>query len=387
MLRVICEQQQLFGSIMKLTHAVFAARPLAAALALAAGVFAAPAHALLLSTGPVAFSGSASVSDAEGGTASNNNGASLGSASVQQFNASLGVLTGATVNVSSTRDASVHVTSISGTGGNNGKVTSIGTGSSSAAILAPGLAWTFDTIMLNDACEGNRRAACTGDATGDATTSTVATNRDVGVAEAQLNAYVGAANVTVSFSAPLLSAKQTSSVFAGTESTETELTWKGELGITYTYLHHALASFDNGEQALELDFGTFYVGELAMLGFGLGNAAGERVGLDLDKVTGSGDTGKLSTDLNPFMALLAGTGLSYNAWLDTSEAGVFSATYLLDLSDADVGASSTRFGSTMSLKLTGTVVDRPVDGTVPEPGTLALLGLGALGLARLRRRA
>jgi len=368
---------------MQLDYTVSAARPLGLALALGVGLLAAPAHALVLSTAPVAFSGSASVADVEGGTATNNNGASLGSASVQQFDASLGVLTGATVNVASTRDASVRVSSTSGTGGSNANVTSNGTGSSSAAISAPGLAWTFSTITLNDACTGNRREACTG----PATTSTVTTNRNVGVAEAQLDAYVGAGNVTVSFGAPVLSAQQTSNVFAGTESTGTALTWAGNLGISYTYLLHALASFDNGEQALEIDFGTVYLGDSAMFGFGLGNAAGERVGLDLDAVTGSGDTAKLSTDLNPFMALLAGTGLSFNAWLDTSEAGVFSATYLLDLSDADVGASSTRSGYAMSLKLTGVVVDRPVDGTVPEPGTLALLGLGALGLAALRRRA
>ncbi|MRR51397.1 MAG: PEP-CTERM sorting domain-containing protein [Rhodocyclaceae bacterium] len=110
--------------------------------------------------------------------------------------------------------------------------------------------------------------------------------------------------------------------------------------------------------------------------------ADNRVGLDLDSISGSGDTGKLTTDLTSFTNMGQGYNQSLGAWLDTSTVGSFSAHYLLTLSDADVGASNTRGTYQMDINLVGNVA------AVPEPETYALMlaGLGLMGFVARRRQ-
>jgi len=99
------------------------------------------------------------------------------------------------------------------------------------------------------------------------------------------------------------------------------------------------ASFSTGGDVdvLNLDFGTVGVGSSpGPLGFTLANIApvGDTSPLDLDSIgAGSGDISVLTTDLAPFSTLLAGDSLGFNAFLDTSTPGPFSASYDLNFTD------------------------------------------------------
>lgn len=366
-------------------------RPLARAMAvgLCTALLPMAAQALSVTTSEVAFSGSASVSDSEGGGATTSTNTSLGSTAVTQFDASVGVLTGATLNLDSTRQQTATVTSTNGPNtGANTTVTTSGTGSSTVGLSAPGVSTTFSSISASDTCTANRRGACSD----GATTSSVSLTQLVAVSASALDSYVGGSTVSIAQTAPSLSATQQTALFTGTETTSYLLSWAGTLGVTYDYLLHAAPSFDAATAVLtlDLDFGTVDAGDAALLEFSLANLAGDRVGLDLDAISGSGDTDKFSTDLALFMALLAGDKLSYTAWLDTSVAGSFAASYLISLSDADVGAESSRFAYTLVLNLFGSVREQGAGdlsvNSVPEPASLALLGASLLAVATLRRR-
>ncbi|WP_169117195.1 choice-of-anchor E domain-containing protein [Aromatoleum anaerobium] len=338
------------------------------------------AHALLM-TDTVTFGDSASVTDTEGGGATTVSGASFGTSELAQFDASAGVLTGATLNLTSTRTQTVTVSSTDGpNSGSNPSVTTTGTGQSTARIVAPGVNNTFSpAISGSDGCTDNRKGACSG----AGTTSSAATNLTATISSADLGSYVGGGTIDVSRSAPTLSATQTTNFFTGTETTSYGVTWAGEVGVTYDYLLHAAP----GLTALTLDFGTLFLDETASLSFDILNLAGDRVGLDLDGFDPF--SGPFSSDLATFAGLEAGGLLGYTAMMDTSAEGTFSSTYRLFFSDADVGVAATRSAYALDLTFKGIVVARPSDigpTAVPEPDLLALLGIGLAALAFTDRR-
>src|SRR5574337_18579 len=106
------------------------------------------------------------MSDAEGGSATGRSNVVLGTRSLSQFNPNLGVLTGATLNLDSTRTQAAQVQSTAGGGtGANVDVTSNGTGSSSAQLSAAGVSAGFSPLSASDSCTGKWKGDCTGTAT------------------------------------------------------------------------------------------------------------------------------------------------------------------------------------------------------------------------------
>lgn len=359
--------------------------PLVHALSLGVGVLALPLSAQALTiTDSYSFSDSQSVTDTSA-TAGATTGTLSGSTNITQFNADTGVLTGTTISLTSTRTEAV---SGSGSGGTskakNGNKTA-GTASTSSSLLtAPGISTSFGTLTESGNC------ASTGSGTSciyGPTSDSTATSASLAVPGASLDSYVGGATVLAQRSANL-SVAASNTNFTSTSATY-QSGWSGKLTVAYDYLLHAETSFDasSTELSLNLDFGTVFVGDSASpLAFSIYNGAGERVGLDLDSVLGSGDTSALTTDLAAFLGLSAGAGNGYLAFLDTSVEGLFAATYTLFLSDEDVGAASSRHAYTLTLNLFGRVVAEPGGGPVPEPATVALLGAGLLGLGWRQRR-
>ena len=298
--------------------------------------------ALTNTSGPVIFSGSASVTATGGQVASatnSNNGATVASVALNQFDTTNGVLTGVDLQLNSNRTQTIN-----GFGNkNNGPGRTVnGSGSSSALLSGAGVSAGFAPNLTQAGAGCSLAHGPTGpvNCTWGPNAAAATTDTTVGADEANLNDYAGGGSVNASLSLPTLSATTTMSATQGqpgSGSTATyKVDWSGSLQANYSYLLHALASFDasSASNSLTLDFGSVAQNTSSpSLSFSLFNQANaDRIGLDLDSVTGGGNTGAFSTTLDPFSDLAQGSSQAFMASLLTSTTGAFSAQYLLDLS-------------------------------------------------------
>jgi hypothetical protein len=116
--------------------------------------------------------------------------------------------------------------------------------------------------------------------------------------------------------------------------------------VTLRVLDHANASFESpGDvDTLMLDFGNVALGSgmqgIALSIHNLEATSGLTGKLDLDAVSGVGDTAVLTTDIVPFSDLPAGSSQSFMAFIDPASLGGYSATYTIELSDEDIPGST-----------------------------------------------
>jgi hypothetical protein len=314
----------------------------------------------------------------------NQGGTAIKTVGLPTFSPTTGVLTG--VQLSTTASSLQQTVSVTNFGNHSGSklaggsfgsrsfgsngVVSVGfSGPGASASSAP---FSFTSICLKTGCNST-----------DTVTHSISLSSAVG--GGQLESYVGEkGSALVNLIAPEFDLVSDNIKNRASQT----VAWTGNLAATYSFLNHATPSFSlsTPETSLTLDFGTLQLGATEKLNWSIFSPGNNNtVGLDFDKFSSSSaDAAKFNIGASLFADLAAGTGRDFTAMLDTSKSGSFIANYLLHFSDANVGASSTRFNYDLNLTLKGNVLQ-----PVPLPAAWTLMVgpvLGCLFSSKSRKR-
>ncbi len=172
-----------------------------------------------------------------------------------------------------------------------------------------------------------------------------------------VNALAAAAAPTIRLTTATTGAK--SGTINVTSSSQAVKNGSFSQNVNFAVVDPANASFSTVTDlnTLALDLGAALVGATSpTMNFSLANlvtTAGFTSALDLDSILSSGAASVLTTNLGAFANLAAGGANAFAAQLATTAAGVFSASYTLNLSDENIPGQTTQ---ALTLQLSGRVI-------------------------------